>query len=187
MEKLWEEDSAHGRFWAQLIQENADRRMLDDEYLKRLRYRHDLAKEDQKRFGHIWARHNTNIYKLIASACGEVWDNEDEEKHGGKSSARTPWSQRSRESASALQKTGCIPTKGNDNLDRAREESPRSRQHQFQGIPQAGECILEGEKGQESPEKRRRPKRRRSPRKRSRNLKKSEDGGELHSRYQRKS
>ena len=115
MEKLWEEDSAHGRFWAQLIQKNADQRMLDDEYLKRLRYRHDLAMEDQKRFGHIWARHNTNIYKLIASACGEVSDNEDEEK------------QRSRESASALQKTGCIPTKGNDNLDRTREESPRSR------------------------------------------------------------
>ena len=135
MEKLWEEDSAHGRFWAQLLQENADQRMLDDEYLKRLRYRHDLAMEDQKRFGHIWARHNTNIYKLIASACGEVWDNEDEEKH---------------QSASALEKTGCIPTKGNDNLDRTREESPRSRQHQFQGIPQAGFGFVEKGKGQSS-------------------------------------
>ena len=187
MESVWEHDTPHARFWRQLLQQNADQRRLDEEYLKRLRFQPARAKEDQKRFGDIWAEHNTNIYKLIASACGEVWDNEDEEKHGGKSSARTPWSQRSRESASALQKTGCIPTKGNDNLDRAREESPRSRQHQFQGIPQAGECILEGEKGQESPEKRRRPKRRRSPRKRSRNLKKSEDGGELHSRYQRKS
>ena len=139
MEELWKEDSAHGRFWAQLIQENADQRMLDKEYLKRLRYRHDLAMEDQKRFGHIWARHNTNIYKLIASACGEVWDNEDEEK------------QRSRESASALQKTGCIPTKGNDNLDRAREESSRSRQHKLQGIPQASIGLVEeSEKGQSS-------------------------------------
>ena len=115
MEAVWKEDTAHSRFWRQLLQQNADQRRLDEEYLKRLRYRNDLAKEDQKRFGPIWARHNTNIYKLIAKSYGEVWDDEDEEK------------QRSRESAFALEKTGCIPTKGNDNLDRTREESPRSR------------------------------------------------------------
>ena len=115
MEELWKEDSAHGRFWAQLIQENADQRMLDKEYLKRLRYRHDLAKEDQKRFGHIWARHNTNIYKLIASACGEVWDNEDEEKGGH------------------LKKVAPMEVKEKPNalrVDRPRQERVREREEQ---------------------------------------------------------
>ena len=84
-------------------------------------------------------RRNTTLYKLIASAYGEVWDDEDEEK------------QRSRESALALEKTGCIPTKGDDNLDRAREESSRSGQHKLQGIPQASLGLVEeSEKGQSS-------------------------------------
>ena len=138
MESVWEHDTPHARFWRQLLQQNADQRRLDEEYLKRLRFQPARAKEDQKRFGDIWAQHNTNIYKLIAKSYGEVWDDEDEEK------------QRSRESALALEKTGCIPTKGDDNLDRAREESPRSRQHQFQGIPQAGFGFVEKGKGQSS-------------------------------------
>ena len=139
MESVWEHDTPHARFWRQLLQQNADQRRLDEEYLKRLRFQPARAKEDQKRFGDIWAEHNTNIYKLIAKSYGEVWDDEDEEK------------QRSRESALALEKTGCIPTKGDDNLDRAREESSRSGQHKLQGIPQASLGLVEeSEKGQSS-------------------------------------
>ena len=137
MESVWEHDTPHARFWRQLLQQNADQRRLDEEYLKWLRYQPERAKEDQKRFGHIWAEHNTNIYKLIAKSYGEVWDDEDEEK------------QRSRESASALEKTAACNQNGNDSLARSREESPRSRQHKLQGIPQASIGLMEeSEKGQ---------------------------------------
>ena len=131
MEAVWKNDTHHARFWRQLLQQNADQRRLDEEYLKRLRYQPERAKDDQKRFGSIWARHNTNIYKLIADAYGEVWDDEDEEK------------QRSRESALALEKTAASNLKDNGNLDRAREESSRRRQHELQGVSQAGVGLVE--------------------------------------------
>ena len=124
MEAVWRNDTPHGRFWRQLLQENADQRRLDEDYLKRLRYRADLAKEDQKRFGHIWAEHGTNVYKLIAGAYGENWDAEDDEKqryaleHG---------------------KKGCSgkANSNHGNLARTREEGPRERRHPVQGFPEA--------------------------------------------------
>ena len=110
MHALWEYETPQQRFWKRLVRQRAESHMQDAKYLQALRHRNDLAKADQKRFGHIWAEHNTNIYKLIAKAHGENWDAEDEEK-----------------TAFALNKTAAIQSKGDDNLDRTREESPRSR------------------------------------------------------------
>ena len=137
MESVWEHDTPHARFWRQLLQQNADQRRLDEEYLKRLRFQPARAKEDQKRFGDIWAEHNTNIYKLIAKAHGENWDAEDEEKN-----------------AFALHeqnKTDALPQRENDNLAAAREEGPREREHVVQGINEESLCELEKGKGQQGP------------------------------------
>ena len=53
--------------------------MQDAEYMRHLRYQNDRAKKDQKLFGHIWEEYGTNVYKLIAKACGETWDDEDDD------------------------------------------------------------------------------------------------------------
>ena len=93
MEQLWVENSAHGRFWRQLLRDRAAQIVGDEAHLRRLRYLPDLVKSVQRKFGHIWADANTNIYKLIAGAFGEVWDEEDDEKqqfaaaHAGKKEA----------------------------------------------------------------------------------------------------
>ena len=80
MHRAWEEDTAHGRFWRQLVRGRAVANMQDAEYLRSLRYQNDRAKKDQRLFGKIWEEHGTNIYKLIAKAHGEIWDEEDDQK-----------------------------------------------------------------------------------------------------------
>ena len=79
---MWEHETPQQRFWKRLVRQRAESHMQNAKYLQLLRHRNDLAKADQKLFGHIWAEHNTNIYKLIAKSYGEVWDDEDEEKGG---------------------------------------------------------------------------------------------------------
>ena len=80
MHKVWEAESATARFWKRLIRERAIEFMRSPDYLRALRHRNDQAREDQKRFGHIWEEYGTNVYKLIAEACGETWDEEDDAK-----------------------------------------------------------------------------------------------------------
>jgi len=131
MHSAWEHETPHQRFWKRLVRQRAESFMQDEKYLQSLRHRNDLAKADQKRFGHIWEQHGTNIYKLIAKASGENWDAEDDEK-----------------TAFALQeqkKTAALPQRNNDNLAAAREEGPREREHKLQGLPQ--ESVRELEKG----------------------------------------
>ena len=132
---MWEYETPQQRFWKRLVRQRAESHMQDAKYLQLLRHRNDLAKADQKRFGHIWAEHNTNIYKLIAKAHGENWDAEDEQK-----------------TAYALheqKKTAAIPQRENDNLVAAREEGPREREHKFQGINEEGLRLVEKGKGQQ--------------------------------------
>ena len=94
MHKVWEAESATTLFWKRLIRERAVEFMRSPDYLRALRHRNDQAREDQKRFGHIWEEYGTNVYKLIAEACGETWDEEDdakcpaaEERHAKKEAA----------------------------------------------------------------------------------------------------
>jgi hypothetical protein len=134
MEQLWVENSAHGRFWRQLLRDRAAQIVGDEAHLRRLRYLPDLVKSVQRKFGHIWADANTNIYKLIAGAFGEVWDEEDDEKqqfaaaHAGKKEAAVK------------------QRKLDDDLVGARKKDARRGVDELQGEPQESLEDLE-EKG----------------------------------------
>ena len=83
MNSVWNEETPHQRFWRQLLNKNVDDLINDPEafLLKHMRYDNDMAKGYQKRFGASLTERGTNIYKLIAGACGEQWDSEDEQKN----------------------------------------------------------------------------------------------------------
>ena len=149
MHKAWEKKSdAAKTFLEKLRRQRATEFMRNDKYMKGLRHDYDRARSDQKAFGAIWAEYGTDIYKLIAESCGERWDAEDEEKFaGGATKKGVPVNQR----------------KKHDDLVAAREESPRKRQHELQGKPEARECVLEEDQGQSgSPQKEGPPKKGRS-------------------------
>ena len=84
MEAVWENDSPQIRFLCRLHNQVVDQMLSDpDQFLLRhMRYDYTMVREYQKRFGHIFKERGLNLYELIARACGEVWDNEDEEKGG---------------------------------------------------------------------------------------------------------
>jgi phage anti-repressor protein len=84
MEKAWVNDSATARFWRQLHNDCVDKLVNDPKQylLKHMRHDYAMVREYQSRFGHIFRERGLNLYELIARACGEVWDNEDEEKGG---------------------------------------------------------------------------------------------------------
>ena len=82
MHKAWEQEEPINRFWRRLLNENVDQLVNDPEkfLLKHMRHDHEMVKSYQRRFGHIFEERGLNLYKMIAAACGEVWDDEDEEK-----------------------------------------------------------------------------------------------------------
>ena len=136
MQRIWEEDNAHGRFWRQLVRQRAEAHMQDAEYMRHLRYQNDRAKKDQKLFGHIWEEYGTNVYKLIAKACGETWDAEDDEKTGlGRFAEKKTAPIQQRE------------TIDNDDVVTTCEEGPRRREHKLQGKPEASVRVVEEDKG----------------------------------------
>ena len=84
MEAIWEDTSPHARFWRQLHNDALDQ-LIDDPERRLLRHmRHDykMVREYEKRFGHILKERGLNLFEPIARACGEVWDDEDDEKGG---------------------------------------------------------------------------------------------------------
>ena len=110
--------------------------MQDAEYMRHLRYQNDRAKQDQKLFGHIWEEYGTNVYKLIAKACGESWDAEDDEKTGlGRFAEKKTAPIQQRE------------TIDNDDVVTTCEEGPRRREHKLQGKPEASVRVVEEDKG----------------------------------------
>jgi hypothetical protein len=124
MEQLWVENSAHGRFWRRLLRERAAQIAGDELHLRRLRYLPDLVKSLQKKFGHIWADANTNLYKLIAGAFGEVWDDEDDEK------------QRFAAAYAGKKEAAVKQRKLDDDLVRARQKDARRGVDELQGESQ---------------------------------------------------
>jgi hypothetical protein len=84
MEKSWVDNSPAARFWRQLHNDRVDDLVTDPEQylLKHMRHDYKLVRTYQAKFGHIFRERGLNLFELIARACGEVWDEEDEEKGG---------------------------------------------------------------------------------------------------------
>ena len=81
MEKVWQDDSPHAKFFRQLMNNRVDELVHSKDWLKRLRYNHEEVRWWNKRAGYIFEERGINLYQLIAQSHGECWDAEDEEKH----------------------------------------------------------------------------------------------------------
>ena len=134
MEKSWDKESPHVRIMKRLIRERAIDLMRSPEYLRSLRHRNDIVVSDQRRFGHIWQEHDTNIYKLIA----EAQDAEDEQKEAFRAQCTT-------KKEAPVNQRGL--TKGNDNLASTCEESPRGWIDELQGESEASFGLVEEAEG----------------------------------------
>ena len=114
---MWEDPVEN--FWERLVRDRAIEFMRSKSFLRSLRQKHDDAKRLQKRFGHVWQEYDTDIYKLIGSACGENWDLEKKD--------------------TAVNQEN----KGDDNLVAARETGSCERLDELQGKPEASLGVLE--------------------------------------------
>lgn len=123
--QMWED--THSSFLEGLVRTRALMFMNDERYLKKLRFDYDRAIKDQELFGQVWGEFGTDVFQLIAKACGESWDAEDEEK-----------------------KEAAVNQRDNDNLVATREESACRGQHQLQGEPEESLSLLEEEQSSES-------------------------------------
>ena len=128
----WENDGAHAQFWRSLVRSRAAMFMKHVPTLKALRHNFAEAKRMQELFGSVWAEYGTDVYKLIAEACNESWDNEDEEKSAF---------------ARASAKKEAAVKQRDDDLVATREAGARQRQHELQGIAQESQRLLEKEEG----------------------------------------
>lgn len=125
---MWEEhENAHYAFLRKLTETRAREYMSDVAFLRLLRNNYELAAINQKLFGHVYEEYGTSIYKLIAEACNEVWDDEDEQKNAFRCS----------------KKEAAVKQRAHDDLAPAREKGSRSRQHELQGVSEASERLLE--------------------------------------------
>ena len=133
MEATWVDTSPHAVFWRRLHNEVVDNLVSDPDQslLRHMRYDHDMVRDYQRRFGSIFAERGLNLYELIARACGEVWDDEDEEK-GGHLRRKNLAPMGVKEKPNAL----CV--------DRPREERVREREGKGH-VVQAGNDLREGQ------------------------------------------
>lgn len=129
MHACWENKDPVARFWRRLIRERAVEFMRSADFMKKLRYHPDEAKDLQKRFGKVWAEYGTDVYRLIAEAHNEKWDEEDEQK-----------SSFARQEA---KKESAINQRDNDDLVAARKTGTFERVDEFQGVVEESLGILE--------------------------------------------
>ena len=135
LDEAWREPAA-ATFLQKLRESRARSFMRNREYLRSLRHNMDGAKEMQRWFGSVWADYGTDIYKLIAEACGENWDMEDEQKSAfARETAKKTLPDKQKESTK------------HDDLARTCKEDARLGKHQLQGIDEESFGVLEETKG----------------------------------------
>ena len=136
LDSAWRENADAATIFLQKLRESRAREFMENkEFLQMLRFEPETTKRMQRWFGAIWARQNTDIYKLIAHACNEDWDLEDEEKHA--------FVRETAKKQSTLNKQ----ITQHDDLAATREEGARRREYELQGIVEESECLLEEEQG----------------------------------------
>ena len=136
--KTW--DNEHAQFWDRLLRQRAADIAGDPAWLKSVRYDIKEAEVLQRRFGYVWKESGTNIYKLIASAFGETWDEEDDQKNAERVGAGTKEIAPLREN-----------TRDHDDLVATREKGACKWEHLLQREPEESECELEEAEGLGSP------------------------------------
>ena len=78
MESVWQ--NVHAKFMDRLLNSRIDEMLENEDWLRSMRYNHQEVKGWLRRAGHIFEERGLNLYELIAKACGECWDDEDDEK-----------------------------------------------------------------------------------------------------------
>ena len=68
MEQMWEDESAQAKFFRQLLNSRVDSMLASPEWLRSLRYNHDMVRWWNKRAGHIFEERGLNLYELIAAS-----------------------------------------------------------------------------------------------------------------------
>ena len=130
---MWDEETPGMRFMQRLVRERAEEMVAAPQYMRFLRHDNETAVRYQKKFGEVWAQHGTNVYKLIAKACGDApWDSEDEQKSGA---------------VAVGKKVSPLKEKNHDDLARTRQENTRVRFDLLQGKPETGVEVLEEREG----------------------------------------
>ena len=80
MEQVWDDEAPSAVFFRKLLNSRVDAMLASPDWLRSLRYDHDMVRWWIKRAGHIFEERGLNLYELIASSHGECWDDEDEQK-----------------------------------------------------------------------------------------------------------
>jgi len=80
MEQVWDDEAPSAVFFRKLLNSRVDAMLASPDWLRSLRYDHDMVRWWNKRAGHIFEERGLNLYELIASSHGECWDDEDEQK-----------------------------------------------------------------------------------------------------------
>ena len=125
---------AHMRFRLKLQVENVRRLVVCSHSVWSVSYCPAEVRRYRQCYPYGWQVADTTLDNLFREHK-VPWDDEDEEKN-----------------ASREKNIAAITQREDDNLAPAREGGPQGGQHQLQGIAQASERLVEGEKGQ-SPEK----------------------------------
>ena len=134
---MWDEETPTIRFMRRLVRERAEEMIGDPQYMRALRHDNETAVRYQRRFGKIWEEHGTNVYKLIAKACGDSpWDSEDEQKTGA---------------VAVEKKDSPLKEKYHDDLAPARQAGARVGLDVLQGEFEKGLEVLEVEEGKADP------------------------------------
>ena len=86
MESCWNGETAHQRFWRSLLNTRLDQLLSNEDDLKSLRFnwkKFTCLKEQLKL---VLTERGLDLAQLVAKACDENWDSEDDEKQPKKCS-----------------------------------------------------------------------------------------------------
>ena len=80
----WDGETAHQRFWRSLLNTRLDQLLANREELKALRFNWELLVTLKEKLRLVLEERGMSLESLVAKACDENWDSEDEEKHAPK-------------------------------------------------------------------------------------------------------